>query len=309
MASPLHLPSVTPNFKGTCGFGLRGHKSRSGVSIRTGLRVSARAFMIEEDDVLLMFLKDRELNGDFIAKVSDKLWMRKTIKIEDIKADLTNDATQLDQPLVDENTGGFLKLTRTNEWLLGESAAPINKKMQAKELRDDSKRRTRLNLLQYEAVKRELFMLTVAIGSACSGYCLATFSIQAAVSYATGVLFSCLYLQLLYRYADNLSRETVPQIFRQRKIKRIGIRSDDLEDFFERVVKGCSMALSSPRLVIPAAIYGLWGLSQHFANDFFQLTPAMVGVFAYKAAALVQVYRDNEDLQLIFPGSDEDLMD
>lgn len=35
----------------------------------------------------------------------------------------------------------------------------------------------------------------------------------------------------------------------------------------------------------------------------------MVGVFAYKAAALVQVYRDNEDLQLIFPGSDEDMFD
>lgn len=32
-----------------------------------------------------------------------------------------------------------------------------------------------------------------------------------------------------------------------------------------------------------------------------QLVPAMVGLFAYKAAALVQVYRDNEDLQLIFP--------
>ncbi|KAI3745688.1 hypothetical protein L6452_08092 [Arctium lappa] len=309
MASPLHLPYAASNFKGTRGFGLRGHKSRSGVSIRTGLRVSAGDFMIEEDDVLLMFLKDRELNGDFIAKVCDKLWMRKAIKIDDIKTDLTNDATQLDQPLVDENAGGFLKLTRTNEWLLGETAAPINKKMQAKELRDDSKRRTRLNLLQYEAVKRELFMLTVAIGSACSGYCLVTFSIQAAVSYATGVLFSCLYLQLLYRYADTLSRETVPQIFRQRKIKRSGIRSNDLEELFERVVKGCSMALSSPRLVIPAAIYGLWGLSQHFANDFFQLTPAMVGVFAYKAAALVQVYRDNEDLQLIFPGSDEDPID
>lgn len=27
----------------------------------------------------------------------------------------------------------------------------------------------------------------------------------------------------------------------------------------------------------------------------------MVGLFAYKAAALVQVYRDNEDLQFIFP--------
>lgn len=29
----------------------------------------------------------------------------------------------------------------------------------------------------------------------------------------------------------------------------------------------------------------------------------MLGLFAYKAAALVQVYRDNEDLELIFPDS------
>ncbi|KAI3776540.1 hypothetical protein L1987_46326 [Smallanthus sonchifolius] len=303
MASPLPLPSVAPNFKGTCGFGLRG---RSGISIRKGLRISAGDFIIEEDDVLLTFLKERELNGDFIARVSDKLWMRKAIKIDNIEADLRNDANQLDEPLLDENAGGFLKLTTTNDWILGENTAPINKKMRAKELRDDSKRRTRLNLLQYEAVKRELLYLTVGIGSACSVYCLIAFSIQAAVSYATGVLFSCLYLQLLYRYVDNLSRDAVPQIFRQKKIKRIGIRSDDLEDTFERVVKGCSMALSSPRLVIPAAIYGLWGLSQHFANDYFQLTPAMVGVFAYKAAALVQVYRDNEDLQLILPENNED---
>ncbi|KAI3725550.1 hypothetical protein L1987_65340 [Smallanthus sonchifolius] len=303
MASPLPLPSVAPNFKGTCGFGLRG---RSGISIRKGLRLSAGDFIIEEDDVLLTFLKERELNGDFIARVSDKLWMRKEIKVDNIEADLRNDANQLDEPFVDDNTGGFLKLTTTNDWILGENTAPINQKMRAKELRDDSKRRTRLNLLQYEAVKRELLYLTVGIGSACSVYCLIAFSIQAAVSYATGVLFSCLYLQLLYRYVDNLSRDAVPQIFRQKKIKKIGIRSDDLEDTFERVVKGCSMALSSPRLVIPAAIYGLWGLSQHFANDYFQLTPAMVGVFAYKAAALVQVYRDNEDLQLILPENNED---
>ncbi|KAI3724656.1 hypothetical protein L2E82_36441 [Cichorium intybus] len=309
MASPLPLPSVAPNFKGTCGFGLKGRKPRFGVSIRKGLRVSAGDLMIEEDDLLLTFLKDRELNGDLIAKVTDKLWLRKEIKIDNIETDLRIDANQLNESLVDENTGGFLKLTRTNEWLLGDTTAPMNKKMRAKEQRDDSERRTRLNLLQYEAIKREMFLLTIAIGTACSGYCLVTFSIQAAVSYATGVLFSCLYLQLLYRYVDNLSRESIPKIFRQKKIKRIGIRSDDVADTFEKVVKGCSMVLSSPRLVIPAAIYGLWGISQHFANDFFQLTPAMVGVFAYKAAALVQVYRDNEDLQLILPGSDEDSID
>lgn len=33
----------------------------------------------------------------------------------------------------------------------------------------------------------------------------------------------------------------------------------------------------------------------------WQIVPAMFGMFVYKAAALVQVYRDNEDLALILP--------
>lgn len=37
-----------------------------------------------------------------------------------------------------------------------------------------------------------------------------------------------------------------------------------------------------------------------------QLAPAMFGMFAYKAAALVQVYRDNEDLRFVFPDSEDD---
>lgn len=36
-----------------------------------------------------------------------------------------------------------------------------------------------------------------------------------------------------------------------------------------------------------------------------QLVPAMLGMFVYKAAALYQVYRDNEDLQFIFPENEE----
>lgn len=32
-----------------------------------------------------------------------------------------------------------------------------------------------------------------------------------------------------------------------------------------------------------------------------QLVPAMFGMFVYKAAALVQVYRDNKDLSFAFP--------
>jgi hypothetical protein len=37
-----------------------------------------------------------------------------------------------------------------------------------------------------------------------------------------------------------------------------------------------------------------------------QLVPGMMGFFAYKAAALVQVYRANDDLRLILPDDDPD---
>ncbi|GMP99068.1 hypothetical protein CsSME_00046699 [Camellia sinensis var. sinensis] len=244
---------------------------------------------LAEDDILQTFFKERELSGDIIAKVSDIFWLRKVIRLDDAEDNITQ---QSKETLGDENEGGFLKLTRTREWIAGDNSAPVNKKMIAK-------------------LKREMMLLTVGIGTVCSGYCLVTLSVQAAVSYAAGVLFSCLYLQLLYKQADNISQETVPQIFRQKKSKKIGIRSQDLEDLLERLVKGSGIAISSPRLVIPAAIYGFWGLSQHFANDLFdfQLVPAMVGMLAYKAAALVQVYRDNEDLQLIFPENEEESSD
>ncbi|OVA03869.1 hypothetical protein BVC80_1321g12 [Macleaya cordata] len=257
-----------------------------------------------------MFLKERQLNGDFVSKASDILRRRNDLKFVDSEATLLAEnppQLQLEEVMEVENDGGFLKLTKTQEWVSGDPTAPANRKAIFKELQNDSERRKRLNLLQYDAIKKEMIVLTAGIGTLCSGYCLVVFSVQAAISYATGVLFSFLYLQLLYYHVDNLSREAVPQIFRQRKLKKIGIRSEDLENLIERTLNGSAMALSSPRLMIPAAIYGLWGLSSHFNSDLFsfQLVPAMLGLFAYKAAALVQVYRDNEDLRLIFPGDDE----
>ncbi|KAG2333534.1 hypothetical protein Bca52824_004714 [Brassica carinata] len=249
------------------------------------------------EDVLQMFLKDREENGDFISKVSDRLWLRDVLESIDLNSNGASSAIGLEytqqERLVDgadddEDENGFLKLKPTQEWIAGESeSAPMNRKSLAKALRDDSERRKKLNFLKYEALKRELMYLSIA-----------------AVSYGVGVLFSCLYLQLLYGYADGVTREDVPNIFLKKKTKKIGIRSEDLEDFVKRTIRGSGMALSSPRLVIPAAIYALWILShKYFQNDLFdfQIVPAMVGLFVYKAAALVQVYRDNQDLQLIFP--------
>ncbi|KAK4358560.1 hypothetical protein RND71_020789 [Anisodus tanguticus] len=266
------------------------------------LKTSRPVSEVAVDDVFKDFLRERELNGDVISRISDRIWLRNVADLESAEVGSgISETTQLEEALVEEN-GGFLKLKSTKEWLSGDATPPVNKKRTPKEIQDDRERRKKLNFLRYEALKRELLFLTVGIGTACSGYCLVALSVQAALSYATGVVFSCLYYQLLCQHADNLSQETVPEIFKKKKLKKIGIRSQDLEDFFERSVKGSSIALSSPRLVFPAAIYGLWELCQHFAHDLFdfQLVPAMVGLFVYKAACLVQVYRDNEDLQFIF---------
>ncbi|KAI3984211.1 hypothetical protein MKX01_011165 [Papaver californicum] len=281
------------------------HHSRGRKSVVSVFRSS-----LPGEDALQMFLRDRQLNGDFVSKVSDIIWRRDELKFIDLEDNVfveNSDQMQLQEVMETENDGGFLKLTKTLEWVSGDEIAPVNRKQTFKEIQDDRERRRKLNLLQYDAIKKELTLLTAAVGTFCTGYCLLVFSIQAAISYATGVLFSFLYLQLLYFHVDNLTREAVPQIFRQKKVKKIGIRSEDLQNFLETVLNGSGFVLSSPRLVIPAAIYGLWGLSTHFSNDLFsfQLVPAMLGLFAYKAAALVQVYRDNEDLKLIFPGADE----
>ncbi|XP_043692448.1 uncharacterized protein LOC122642895 isoform X2 [Telopea speciosissima] len=241
------------------------------------------------EDALQMFLRERQLNGDFISKATDFFWMRGNLESVNLEVSIYDEIPQLEEVIERENDGGFLKLKKTQEWVLGDNIAPINKKAITKELQNNSERRKRLNFLKYEALKKELMLLNTAIGAACSGYCLVAFSVQAAISYASGVLFSSLYLQLLYRHADSLSKETVPQIFMVKKSKKIGIRSEDLKNLLERSIKGTAIALSSPRLVIPAAIYGVWGLSQHFSNDFFDF----------------QVYRDNEDLRIVFPESEE----
>lgn len=50
---------------------------------------------------------------------------------------------------------------------------------------------------------------------------------------------------------------------------RIGITSEDLKNTIEKTLGGAGVALSSPRLVIPAVIFGLSALSDHFQNSFF----------------------------------------
>lgn len=48
-----------------------------------------------EEDVLLTFLKERKLTGDFISKASDIIWQRDAIKlIDDDTLELPDDTQQ-----------------------------------------------------------------------------------------------------------------------------------------------------------------------------------------------------------------------
>ncbi|KAL5994965.1 hypothetical protein ACLOJK_025022 [Asimina triloba] len=269
------------------------------------------------DDIMMMFLEERQLRGDFISRASDMIWRRDVLNSGYVKPAVMEEHIQPFEESKDEDLGGFLKLTKTQEWVSGNDIAPFNKKMDSK-------------------LKRELLLLTMGIGTACTGYCFFTFSVEAAVSYAAGVLFRVLkQIQFLgftkhsSGWAQEVNVQCLINVWSMHKKThlqpriyvflqsicidmvllqtRIGIRSDDLKNAFDRTVNGSIMALSSPRLVIPAAIYGFWLLFHHFPNiNFdFQLVPAMFGMFAYKAACLVQVYRDNEDLLFEFPQNDD----
>ncbi|KAL6649841.1 hypothetical protein ACP70R_014065 [Stipagrostis hirtigluma subsp. patula] len=263
------------------------------------------------EEVLRMFLAERQLHGDFVTKISDMVWRRNGANVDVLEAatDPRNAADVVppgdaEEDVMDE---GVLRLAATRDWVSGESSPPVSRRLSAKERQDESEKRKELNLLKYEALKGELLLLTTGIGAACSIYCLLVFSLEAAVSYAFGAAFSCLYLQLLFRHTDNLTKEDIPEIFLKKKVKKIGITSEDLKNTIEKTLGGTAVALSSPRLVIPAVIFGLSALSDHFHNSIFnfELLPGMMGFLAYKAAALVQVYRDNEDLRLILPEEED----
>lgn len=257
-----------------------------------------------------MFLEERQLHGDFVTKVSDMVWRRNGANVGAAEATTGQwSAIDVAQPedvredAVDEG------MSAISDWVSGDSSPPLSKRLSAEERQNESNKRKELNLLKYEALKDELLLLTAGTGAACSLYCLLVFSLETAVSYALGVGFSCLYLQLLYQHADNLSKEDIPEVFLKKKVKKIGITSEDLKNTIEKTLGGAGLALSSPRLMIPAVIYGLSALSHHFQNSLFsfEVLPGMMGFLAYKAAALVQVYRDNEDLRLILP--DEEAAD
>ncbi|RRT43184.1 hypothetical protein B296_00055751 [Ensete ventricosum] len=153
---------------------------------------------IAGEDVLQMFLKDRQLNGDFISKVSDILWSKKNIEFAELETNTLKEDNQYHEEV---SYLILLYFFYCGNW------------------QNESEKRKKLNLLKYESLCLVCQLIYLYL------------NLQAAFSYASGVLFrlldqcrtctnSCLYLQLLYNHADNLSIEAIPEIFMQKKIKR-----------------------------------------------------------------------------------------
>ncbi|EFJ23580.1 hypothetical protein SELMODRAFT_103361 [Selaginella moellendorffii] len=253
------------------------------------------------------FLRSRRGNVDFISRASDILWKKELqeedeAKLEQIRTRLA-EKQKASAPLYDTDddsseSGGFLRLSQAKNWSLGlDSTAPANynqKLLEAEKERDDFRRKC---LLDYEALKRELSLVTLGVGLVTGVYCLAFLSTEVCQSPS-------------FSYFDKTSELTVPQIFTQRKRRKtIGFTSNDLRDSVEKNLQGIRFALSSPRLLLVVAFYGLWLGSSQLCQDLpfkLEIAPMLLGFFAYKAAALVQAYRDNKDLLITFPANSSD---
>eukprot|EP00271_Cylindrocystis_brebissonii_P018284 TRINITY_DN5108_c0_g1_i1.p1 TRINITY_DN5108_c0_g1~~TRINITY_DN5108_c0_g1_i1.p1 ORF type:complete len:314 (+),score=35.15 TRINITY_DN5108_c0_g1_i1:241-1182(+) len=170
-----------------------------------------------------------------------------------------------------------------------------NRKIQQEEGR-------RASMGEYALLKAELKKLTLGVSTVGVLYCFLTVSVEAAFSYGFGAAGSFLYLLMLFRGADTMTEDTIPEVFRIRRT--YSGPSSNRKSPSQQLLKafeGSRRALSSQRLTIPAILMGLWALSLHMAEDLpeglhLELAPLLFGFLSYKAAVLILTYRANEDL-------------
>ena len=69
------------------------------------------------EDVLQMFLKDREENGDFISKVSDRLWLRDVLESIDLNSNGGSSAIGLEDNQVNYVNGFMFMRSFLKSWI------------------------------------------------------------------------------------------------------------------------------------------------------------------------------------------------
>ena len=67
--------------------------------------------------MLQMFLKDREENGDFISKVSDRLWLREVLESIDLNSNGGSSAIGLEDNQVNYVNGFMFMRSFLKSWI------------------------------------------------------------------------------------------------------------------------------------------------------------------------------------------------
>ncbi|CAI5477676.1 unnamed protein product [Closterium sp. Yama58-4] len=163
--------------------------------------------------------------------------------------------------------------------------------------REESRQQT---MREYGDLKKQLSQTAIGVGAAGTLYCFLGISIQTAISYGIGSAASCLYLLLLFNDADTITPQDLPPAFLidRSKPKRKGL-VDSLAtvDSPQKLLQGAQLALSSRRLLVPAALVLLWAFSVQFSGSdpnslHIEFAPLFIGFLSYKIAVLLFTVED-----------------
>nr|CAB3500974.1 unnamed protein product [Digitaria exilis] len=87
------------------------------------------------EEVLRMFLEERQLHGDFVTKISDMVWRRNGANVDAVEATADqgsgSDVAQ-DEDAQEFEDEGVLRLAATIDWVSGDSSAPVRKRLSPK---------------------------------------------------------------------------------------------------------------------------------------------------------------------------------
>eukprot|EP00249_Psilotum_nudum_P000774 c12888_g1_i1 orf=115-1182(+) len=124
---------------------------------------------------------------------------------------------------------------------------------------------------QYNQLKTDLQFFTLAVGGVGTITAYVSYSAEIAASYGVGLIGSLVYIRMLGNSVDSFG-------------KQVGLQS----------LRG---AVGQPRLLVPVVlvmIYNRWNefLVSEYGFIHLQLIPILIGFFTYKAATVVEVFKD-----------------
>lgn len=177
----------------------------------------------------------------------------------------------------EKNEGDVIKWqfapTRGEE-RLWEKATKYNSGGSKMLLRENPAKDREASIIRFQNLKNDLLLYTVGIGALCDVTAYVTYSPEVTASYAAGLVGAILYIRML---------------------------SSSVEALGENSVGGAAKgAIGQPRILVPVIlvmVFNRWNniVAPNYGVMELQLIPMLVGFFTYKAATLIQTFKEVMD--------------